>query len=164
MLMPTALLWYPRSESKLVDTVNSHPRRLHQLESLQTLLILGVLILLLFISFVLISNTMRLNIYARRFTVNTMQLVGASPSFILRPFMRDAFVLGLISSLMSMLVIATAIFFAWKQFSRLFDILSPAGLAISGGIIIVVGVGICLISTYFVVMHLLYMDKDKLYY
>ncbi len=154
-------------ESKLVDTVESRIPLVDSINSNLSKLsvILGILILLLlFISFVLISNTMRLNIYARRFTVNTMQLVGASPSFILRPFMRDAFVLGLISSLMSMLVIGTAIFFAWKKFPRLFDILSPAGLAISGGIIIVVGVGICLLSTYFVVMHLLYMDKDKLYY
>lgn len=154
-------------EFKSVDTVESRVPLVESINSnLSKLSIfLSVLILLLlFISIVLINNTMRLNIYARRFTVNTMQLVGASPSFICRPFLKDAFMLGLISSLISISLIGTAIFLAWKKFPRLFTILNPEGLALAGGIILIAGVGICLLSTYFVVMHLLYMDKDKLYY
>ena len=134
----------------LVDSLNANLSRIS--------LILGVFILLLlFISFVLIGNTVRLGIYARRFTVHTMQLVGASRSFIRRPFMRDSFVLGLVSSLLTIAVLGGGIWFAQKS-------VSPEGLAIVAGIILLVGIGICLLTTWSVVGRLVVMDKDKLYY
>ena len=68
---------YQRS---LVDALNANLSRIS--------LILGVFIaLLLFISFVLINNTVRLNVFARRFTIHTMKLVGATRSFIRAPFL-----------------------------------------------------------------------------
>ena len=141
----------------LVDALNANLSRIS--------LILGVFILLLlFISFVLIGNTVRLGIYARRFTVHTMQLVGASRAFIRRPFMRDSFVLGLVSSLLTLAVLGGGIWFAQKSFPQLGELFTPAGLAIVAGIVLAVGIGICLITTYFVVGRLTVMDKDKLYY
>ena len=141
----------------LVDSLNANLSRIS--------LILGVFILLLlFISFVLIGNTVRLGIYARRFTVHTMQLVGASRSFIRRPFMRDSFVLGLVSSLFTIAVLGGGIWFAQKSVPQLSGLLSPIGLAIVAGIILLVGIGICLITTWSVVGRLVGMDKDKLYY
>lgn len=145
------------SRTPLVDTINKNLSKLT--------IIVGVLVLLLlFISLVLIGNTVRLGIYARRFTVNTMQLVGASPSFIRRPFMRDAFVLGLVSSLLTLAIIGAALYFALQEFTQLASLFTYMGLACTAAIIVGVGVLICLISTFFVVNHLLYMDKDKLYY
>lgn len=141
----------------LVDSLNANLSRIS--------LILGVFILLLlFISFVLIGNTVRLGIYARRFTVHTMQLVGASRAFIRRPFMRDSFVLGLVSSLLTIAVLGGGIWFAQKSVPQLAGLLSPVGLAIVAGIILLVGIGICLITTWSVVGRLVGMDKDKLYY
>lgn len=141
----------------LVDALNANLSRIS--------LILGVFILLLlFISFVLIGNTVRLGIYARRFTVHTMQLVGASRAFIRRPFMRDSFVLGLVSSLLTLAVLGGGIWFAQKSFPQLGELFTPAGLATVAGIVLAVGIGICLITTYFVVGRLTVMDKDKLYY
>ena len=141
----------------LVDALNANLSRIS--------LILGVFILLLlFISFVLIGNTVRLGIYARRFTVHTMQLVGASRAFIRRPFMRDSLVLGLVSSILTIAVLGGGIWFAQKSFPQLGELFTPAGLAIVAGIILLVGVGICLITTYSVVGRLVVMDKDKLYY
>lgn len=141
----------------LVDSLNANLSRIS--------LILGVFILLLlFISFVLIGNTVRLGIYARRFTVHTMQLVGASRAFIRRPFMRDSFVLGLVSSLLTIAVLGGGIWFAQKSVPQLNGLLSPIGLAIVAGIILLVGIGICLITTWSVVGRLVGMDKDKLYY
>ena len=141
----------------LVDSLNANLSRIS--------LILGVFILLLlFISFVLIGNTVRLGIYARRFTVHTMQLVGASRSFIRRPFMRDSFVLGLVSSLLTIAVLGGGIWFAQKSVPQLAGFFAPEGLAIVAGIILLVGIGICLITTWSVVGRLVGMDKDKLYY
>ena len=141
----------------LVDALNANLSRIS--------LILGVFILLLlFISFVLIGNTVRLGIYARRFTVHTMQLVGASRAFIRRPFMRDSFVLGLVSSLLTLAVLGGGIWFAQKSFPQLGELFTPAGLATVAGIVLAVGIGICLFTTYFVVGRLTVMDKDKLYY
>ena len=141
----------------LVDALNANLSRIS--------LILGVFILLLlFISFVLIGNTVRLGIYARRFTVHTMQLVGASRAFIRRPFMRDSFLLGLVSSLLTLAVLGGGIWFAQKSFPQLGELFTPAGLATVAGIVLAVGICICLITTYFVVGRLTVMDKDKLYY
>lgn len=141
----------------LVDSLNANLSRIS--------LILGVFILLLlFISFVLIGNTVRLGIYARRFTVHTMQLVGASRSFIRRPFMRDSFVLGLVSSLLTIAVLGGGIWFAQKSVPQLAGLFAPEGLAIVAGIILLVGIGICLLTTWSVVGRLVVMDKDKLYY
>lgn len=145
------------SQVPLVDSLNANLSRIS--------LILGVFILLLlFISFVLIGNTVRLGIYARRFTVHTMQLVGASRSFIRRPFMRDSFVLGLVSSLLTIAVLGGGIWFAQKSVPQLAGLFAPEGLAIVAGIILLVGIGICLITTWSVVGRLVVMDKDKLYY
>ena len=141
----------------LVDSLNANLSRIS--------LILGVFILLLlFISFVLIGNTVRLGIYARRFTVHTMQLVGASRAFIRRPFMRDSVVLGLVSSLLTIAVLGGGIWFAQKSVPQLAGLFAPEGLAIVAGIILLVGIGICLLTTWSVVGHLVVMDKDKLYY
>lgn len=153
--------------SPLVDEIESQVPLVDALNSnLNTIgLVLGVLILLLlFISFVLIGNTVRLGIYARRFTVHTMQLVGASRSFIRRPFMLDAFVLGLVSSLLAIAVLAAAIWFSSRSFPQLLGLFSATGLAIVAGVVMLVGIGICLVSTFFVVNRLVGMDKDKLYY
>ena len=67
---------------------------------------LGVLIaLLLFISFVLINNTVRLNVFARRFTIHTMKLVGATKSFIRAPFLVQAVFQGIFSSFIAILAL-----------------------------------------------------------
>lgn len=145
------------SQVPLVDALNANLSRIS--------LILGVFILLLlFISFVLIGNTVRLGIYARRFTVHTMQLVGASRAFIRRPFMRDSLVLGLVSSLLTIAVLGGGIWFAQKSFPQLGELFTPAGLAIVAGIVLLAGIGICLLTTFSVVGRIAGMDKDKLYY
>ena len=162
-----ALVVGAMEKSPLVDVVES---RLPLVDALNAnlskiALVFAVLILLLlFISFILIGNTVRLNIYARRFTVHTMQLVGASNSFIRRPFLLDALKLGLLSSLISIAVMAGGIYWAWSRFPQLFGILDAGGLAIVAGIILFTGIGICLASAFFVLGHLLAIDSDKLYY
>lgn len=128
-------------------------------------LVLGIFIaLLLFISFVLISNTMRLNVYARRFTIHTMRLVGATKGFIRGPFLLNSALLGLFSALASLLLLVGLLFLVRNHFSMLFTLFSLDMLLLTMGIVVVSGVVICVVSTYFVVGRLVSLDKSELYY
>ena len=154
-------------KSPLVDEVESRGHLVDILNSnISTIaLALAVLaLLLLFISFVLIGNTVRLNVYARRFTVHAMQLVGASRAFIRRPFMRSAVIMGLAASLIAIAGLAGGGYLLMRNFPQLTGVFTHAGLALVAGIILVCGVGICLVSTFFAVNRLTGMDKDQLYY
>ena len=144
-------------QETLVETLNANLRRIS--------LVLGVVILLLLvISFALISNTVRLNIYARRFTIHTMSLVGAKRSFIARPFLWQAAVQGAVAGL-----IASAVLYALIRFlSRDSDLLSMIldmrlVWAVLAGTVLL-GVAICVISTLLVVRRVAYISKDDLYY
>lgn len=81
-------------DSHLIETMNSNIRRL-------TLGFTLLAVTMFVISFVLISNTVRLSIYSKRFTIHTMQLVGATDSFIRRPFIVSNAVVGTISGLVA---------------------------------------------------------------
>ena len=127
--------------------------------------VFGVFILLLlFISFVLINNMVRLSVFARRFTIHTMKLVGATKAFIRAPFLRGALVQGLISAFLASAAIWGIYYAARSSFSELFEIFDIVTLLESTGTIFVCGVLICVLSTYFVVGRLVSANKDELYY
>lgn len=127
--------------------------------------VFGVFILLLlFISFVLINNMVRLSVFARRFTIHTMKLVGATKAFIRAPFLRGALVQGLISAFLASAAIWGIYYAARSSFSELFEIFDIVTLLESTGIIFVCGVLICVLSTFFVVGRLVSANKDELYY
>ena len=89
-------------DSEMVDAMNSN---------IQTLaIILGIVALVMIvISFVLINNTVHLSIYARRFTIHTMQLVGATDGFIRKPFIINNLIAGLISGLLAAGILAVSL-------------------------------------------------------
>lgn len=87
---------------KLIDSIN------HNIRNVSTVLLV-VAALLMFVSFVLISNTMRLSVYSRRLEIRTMQLVGARPAFIRRPFMTSAFWVGFIAAALACAMLASGI-------------------------------------------------------
>ena len=154
-------------KSPLVDDVESRGHLVDVLNSniASIALVLGVLtLLLLFISFILIGNTVRLNVFSRRFTVHAMQLVGASRAFIRRPFMRFAVIMGLAASALAIIGLAVGGYLIMRNFPQLYGVFTPGGLALVAGVILVCGVGICLVSTFFSVNRLTGMDKDQLYY
>ena len=92
-------------QQSLIEALNSNIRKISA--------VLGVLIvLLLFISFVLINNTVRLSVYAHRFVLHTMKLVGAKWSFIRRPFLVRGFWIGFISALIADAAIFGGIYWA----------------------------------------------------
>lgn len=161
--MVTGLL----SRSELVSEINCQQSLADALNSnlAKIALVLAVFILLLlFISFVLISNTVRLNVFARRFTVHTMKLVGATKSFIRAPFVRASVWQGLAASALALALLGAALFFLKRSFVQLFELVDMKSMAIVAGVVVVTGVLICVVSTWFVVGRLISMNKDELYY
>ena len=155
------------SESPLVDEVVYQKSLVDALGTnlAKISMVLGVFIaLLLFISFVLISNTMRLNVHARRFTIHTMRLVGATKGFIRGPFLLNSALLGLFSALFSLLLLVGLLYVVRSQFAQLFSLFRLDLLLLTMGIVVVSGVVICVVSTYFVVGRLVSLDKSELYY
>lgn len=144
-------------QQSLVETLNANLAKIS--------LVLGVFILLmLFISFVLINNTVRLGVFSRRFTVHTMQLVGATRRFIRKPFMNGALLQGLASSVLALVALAGVLALLRRSFPQMFAVIELRSLLIVAGTVIVCGVAICLLSTYLVVNKLVSLDKDRLYY
>lgn len=144
-------------QKSLVDALNSNLNRIS--------MVLGVFIaLMLFISFVLINNTMRLNVFAHRFTVHTMKLVGATRAFIRGPFLLRAAFLGLFASVIALVMLTGLLFVIRAEFAQLFEIFTLPRLLIVMGVVVASGLIICVISTWFVVNKLVSLDKDELYY
>lgn len=160
-LVQSALARYPQVDeviyqNTLVDALNSNLAKIS--------LVLGVFILLLlFISFVLINNTVRLSVFSNRFTIHTMNLVGATKSFIRGPFLVKAVFQGLFSALLAIAMLTGAMFALKNSFPQLFEIFSLNTLLVVMGIVVASGIFICVVSTYFVVGKLVTLGKDELY-
>ena len=140
----------------LVDALNANLKKI-------TIVLSVFIALLLFISFVLINNTVRINVFARRFTIHTMKLVGASRGFIRRPFILQGAIQGLFASLIAILMLIGGLFVLRNSFTALFEVFSLKMLLVVMGIVVASGVLICVISTFFVVNRLLSLSKDQLY-
>lgn len=144
-------------QTSLVDALNANLSKIS--------LVLGVFIaLLLFISFVLINNTVRLSVFARRFTIHTMKLVGATRSFIRAPFLVQAAFQGVFAAFVAIIALTVMMYFMRSGFEQLFEIFRIDLLLTVFGIVLVSGLVICLTSTWFVVNKLVSLKKDELYY
>ena len=126
--------------------------------------IIGFIILLLLVSFVLINNTVRLNIFSERFTTYTMKLVGATKGFIRAPFMYKAMLQGFISGVIASLILVGTMHFLREDIEQIFPVFTLEMLSILMGAIILLGVLICTICTFFVVNSLVSLTNDELYY
>ncbi|MFP4489097.1 MAG: cell division protein FtsX, partial [Bacteroidales bacterium] len=120
--------------------------------------------LLLFISLTIINNTIRLSVYSKRFIIRTMQLVGATRSFIRKPFLLRSIVHGIIAALFSIVLLMVILYFVEQEFYLLFTLQDIGLLLYLFGGIIVLGILINLVSTFFSVSKYLGISEDKLYY
>jgi len=120
--------------------------------------------LLLFVSLTIINNTIRISVYSKRFLIRTMQLVGATGSFIRKPFLWRSVIHGIIAALFSIILLMSILYFVEQEYYLLFS-LQDIGLLLSlfGGIVII-GIFINLVSTFFSVNKYLGISEDKLYY
>lgn len=119
--------------------------------------------LLAIISFVLINNTVRLNVYARRFTINTMKLVGAPWGFIRRPFLRDAFTLGLASAIIAIAVLAGGVYLLWRDTPEILTVIDWKVMVITAGAVLVFGLTITTLCSLISVNRFLKASSSELY-
>ena len=144
---------YPQD---LMDSVNNNLQRINMV-----LLVLAVL--LTFVSFSLINNTVRLGMYARRFTIHTMKLVGASWGFIRGPFVRNAMGLGLLAAVVADGVLAGGVYALYMYEPDVLVVLTWEVLAITGGSVLLFGILITLFCSWLSVNRFLRMKAGDLY-
>ena len=120
--------------------------------------------LMLFISFVLINNTVRLSVFDKRFTIHTMKMVGATRGFIRAPFMLQSMFQGLFSAIIAILMLLAILFFIRNGFAQLFEIFRLDLLLVVMGIVTASGIIICMGSTWLTVNKLVSLNKDELYF
>ena len=144
---------YPK---ELVDLVNENVAKI----SFWILIISGILAV---IAMLLINSSIRISIYSQRFTIKTMQMVGATKSFIRKPFIIRSIILGLIGSLLAII----GLVFVWLYVDGLFPTLGIAKDVISfvmvAAGVLIVGTIITWISTYFATTRFLNLRTDDLY-
>jgi len=127
------------------------------------LVITGISILLLLIVIALINNTIRLAIYSQRFTIKTMQLVGATSAFIRRPFISGSVLRGLLSGILAsglLAVVGYQVFDKFPDFAQRLGFLKPAGICI---FVITLGIFISGFSTRLAVNKFLKKKTGDLY-
>jgi cell division transport system permease protein len=146
-------VWY---EDSLLFLINENVRKI----SLFLLIISSFLFL---IAVTIINNTIRLAIYSKRFLIRTMQLVGATRSFIRKPFLIRSIYHGVLAALMAMLLLMGLLYLIEKEFLMLFTFESTNLLILLGVLLIIAGVLINLVSTYLSVNRYLVISEDKLY-
>jgi len=144
-------------QESLLFLINENVRKI-------SLFLLIISTFLFLISLTIINNTIRLSIYSRRFLIRTMQLVGATRGFIRRPFIIQSAVQGLLSALIAMSLLLGLLYLIEKEFLLMFRFETTYLLLILGGVIILIGILINIISTFFSVNRYLSISEDKLYY
>ncbi|MDE6860820.1 MAG: permease-like cell division protein FtsX [Duncaniella sp.] len=142
--------------TEMIDRINSTLRSV-------TLGLLIVAIALLVISFVLIFNTVRLSVYARRFTIHTMKLVGATPGFIRKPFLVDNVVNGLIAGIIAVGALSLLIYYGKALNLSVVSLLDVSiVLPVFAGVMII-GVVLCLVAALFAANRYLRLSYDEMF-
>ena len=140
----------------MVDLVNSNIRKI-------SIVLLFFTLILLLISIALISNTIRLSVYSKRFIIKSMLLVGATQAFIRKPFLLKSLLHGLISALIAILLLAVVLYFSRSALPELVDLQDIDMFLFLFGIVTVLGLIITGISTLFAIRRYLRISNDKLY-
>jgi cell division transport system permease protein len=143
-------------QKSLIDQVNSNINKI-------TLVILSFSMILLVISIILINNTIKLSIYARRFLIRSMQLVGATETFIRLPFIRISIVHGIIASVAAILLLTGTLYLARQRMPEIAALQDVKEFSIFFAGILVLGILLSAFSTLFAVNKFLRMKIDNLY-
>ena len=145
---------YPQD---LLDSVNRNIQKV-------SLFLLGLAALLTLISFALINNTIRLAIYSKRFLIHTMKLVGASWSFIRRPFLIRNMWIGVLAGIMADALLTGMAYMLVKYEPQLIEIITPHTLLIVMASVFIFGLAITSLCAYVSINKYLRMKASALYY
>ena len=143
-------------QAEQIDDVNRNIQRI-------SLILLGLAVLLLIVSYSLISNSVQLGVYSRRFTIHTMKLVGASWSFIRRPFLWRSICIGLVASLLACLVLGAIVYMLYKYQPGMDELVTTYELLITAAAVFVFGFVIMMLCTLLSVNKFLKMTAGELY-
>lgn len=149
-----------------VSDINYHKDLVEAVNQNLTKIGIGLLVLaalLTFISFSLINNTVHLGIFARRFSIHTMKLVGASWGFIRRPFVQRAVVTGMLAALIACGVLAAALYALYCYQPEILTVVTWREMAITGGSVFLFGIVITAICADISVNRFLRMKASELY-
>lgn len=143
-------------DKQLITLVNDNIKKI-------TFWVLLISALFTIISVLLINSSLRLSIYANRFIIKTMQMVGATKSFIRKPFIKRSMLLGLIGSLLAISVLLGVLFYIDYYYASL-EIFTDVPLTIVVlASVLVLGLLITWLSTYFATQRFLNLRTDDLY-
>ena len=143
-------------QEDLMDNVNRNLSRIN-------LILLVLALLLTFVSFSLISNTVRLSVYSRRFLIHTMKLVGASWGFIRRPFMRQGLLVGIIAALLAIAVLGGCVYGLYTYEPNILNFITWRELAITAVAVMLFGIVITAVCSWISVNKFLRMTAGELY-
>jgi cell division transport system permease protein len=146
-----------RYQEELINLVNDNVRNI-------SLMLFALALLLTFISFALINNTVRLTIYSKRFLINTMKLVGAGWGFIRRPFLMRHIRIGLFAGIIASLLLLAAAWALMRYEPDLNEIITTDVLAIVVLSVILFGIIITGLCAYFSINKFLRMRASTLYH
>ncbi len=144
-------------QKSLVHLINENVRRIG-------FVLLLFSALLTIIAFALINNTIRLSVFAKRFLIKSMQLVGATQSFIRRPFVIKGITQGIIGSIIAIGLLIFTLYTAQRQIPDLQAFQDITLLFLLFALIVILGIIISWVSSYFAVRKYLKIKTDYLYF
>ena len=144
-------------QKDLIDAVNENIRNI-------SLVLLALAVMLTFISFALINNTIRLAIYSKRFLIHTMKLVGASWGFIRRPFLKRNIWSGVLAAFIADTILMGAAYWLVSYEPKLIRVITPEVMLLVSGAVLVFGVVITFLCAYLSINKYLRMKASTLYY
>ena len=144
-------------QKSLLHLVNENIRKI-------SFIILLFSALLFLIAVALINNTIRLSVYSRRFLINTMKLVGATRTFIRRPFLYRSAGHGILAAVIAILLLGGVLYLINREFSEIIYFLDIKIIGILVLLVIFLGIFLNWVSTFFAVNRYLRMTADNLYY
>lgn len=140
----------------LIESINKNITRIG-------ILLVGLIALLLITVVLLINNTMRLALFSQRFLIRSMQLVGAKKWFIQKPFLVRSISYGALSGILASLLIWTLINYANKSIEDLAELQNEQRIFVMMSMLLLTGIIVALISTFFSIRKYLNMSLDELY-
>lgn len=142
-----------------VEVVESMHRTITEV----SIVLMVFMLLLLLISLLLLSNTIRLAVYSKRYLINTMKLVGATKWYIMRPFLWDALKQGLVAGVVAAVLLAGVVYGAENYAINGVEMLGHTAVAIIIGAVVALGVVITLLFSAFAVNKFVNMRSNKIY-
>ncbi|MBQ6186745.1 MAG: permease-like cell division protein FtsX [Prevotella sp.] len=143
-------------QTDLIEDVNYNIARI-------SIVLLFIALLLTIVSFSLINNTVRLGIYAQRFSIHTMKLVGASWSFIRWPFVRNALLVGLLAAIIALAALCGMVYVLYINEPAIVTVLDWRILAVTAGVVVFFGIAITGLCARVSVTKFLKMKAGELY-